>query len=59
VIGDIPSNSKKEILRLKYKSPASVNDSMTDEMAKIKYGYNVGWNDSLQAKYGESTTWDA
>lgn len=31
---------------------------MTDEEAKGKYGYNVGWNDNLQAKYGESTTWD-
>jgi hypothetical protein len=58
VIGDIPSNTKEEILRLKYKSPKSVNPSMTDEEAKGKYGYNVGWNDNLQAKYGESTTWD-
>jgi hypothetical protein len=58
VIGDIPSNTKQEILRLKYKSPISVNPSMTDEEARSKYGYNGGWNESLQAKYGESTTWD-
>jgi hypothetical protein len=58
VIGDIPSNTKQEILRLKYKSPSSVNPSMTDEEARSKYGYNGGWNESLQAKYGESTTWD-
>jgi hypothetical protein len=31
---------------------------MKDEEAKIKYGYNKGWNDHLQAKYGESTTWE-
>ncbi len=59
VIGDIPSNTKQEILRLKYRSPSSVNPSTTDEEARSKYGYNGGWNESLQAKYGESTTWDA
>ena len=60
VMGDIPSNTKQEILRLKYQSPASVNPSMTDEEARSKYGYNkIGWNESLQAQYGESTTWDA
>jgi hypothetical protein len=33
---------------------------MTDEEARSKYGYNkIGWNESLQAQYGESTTWDA
>jgi hypothetical protein len=31
---------------------------MTDEEAKNKFGYNKGWNDDLQAKYGLSTTWD-
>ena len=59
VMGDIPSNTKQEILRLKYKSPTSVNPSMTDEEARSKYGYKEGWNESLQAQYGESTTWDA
>jgi hypothetical protein len=47
VIGDVPSNTKQEILRLKYKSPASVNPSMKDEEAKSKYGYKEGWNDQL------------
>jgi hypothetical protein len=60
VIGDVPSNTKQEILRLKYKAPVSVNSSMTDEEARSKYGYKEeGWNESLQAQYGESTTWDA
>jgi hypothetical protein len=58
VIGDVPSNTKQEILRLKYKSPTSVNPSLTDDEAKSKYGYKETWNDHLQAKYGDSTTWD-
>jgi hypothetical protein len=59
VIGDIPANTKKEILKLKYKAPVSVNPSLTDQEALSKYGYREeGWNESLQAKYGESTTWD-
>jgi hypothetical protein len=46
-MGDIPSNTKQEILRLKFKSPSSVNPSMTDEDAISKYGYKEGWNESL------------
>jgi hypothetical protein len=30
---------------------------MTDEEAR-KHGYTKTWNDKLQAKYGQSTTWD-
>ena len=59
VIGDIPSNTKQEILRLKYNCPVSVDSCMTDEGAKDKYGYKNDWNDDLQAKYGPSTTWDS
>ena len=59
VIGDAASNTKQEILWLKYKSPKCVNPSMTDEEALSRYGYkSEGWNESLQAQYGESTTWD-
>ena len=59
VIGDIPANTKKEILCLKYKAPWSVNPSLTDEEAKSEFGYREGgWNESLQAQYGLSTTWD-
>lgn len=39
VIGDADSNTKKEILRLKYKAPRSVDPSLTDEEALNKYGY--------------------
>ena len=47
VIGDIPSNTKQEILRLKYKCPTSVSIAMSDDDCKTRYGYNSGWNDSL------------
>jgi hypothetical protein len=57
-MGDVPSNTKQEILRLKYKSPSSVNPAITDEEARSKYGYKDTWNESLQAQYGESKTWD-
>jgi hypothetical protein len=46
-MGDIPSNTKVEILRLKFKSPTTVNPSMTDEDARSKYGFKEGWNESL------------
>ena len=59
MIGDVPSNTKQEILRLKYKCPVSVNPAITDEQAKDKFGYKEGWNDDLQAKYGPSSTWDS
>jgi hypothetical protein len=57
-MGDVASNTRQEILRLKYKSPSSVIPAMTDEEARSKYGYKETWNESLQAQYGESTTWD-
>ena len=49
VIGDIPSNTKQEILRLKYYAPFTVDPSLTDEEALSKYGYRKGglWNESL------------
>ena len=47
VIGDQASNTKYEILWLKYKAPLSVNPYMTDEVALQKYGYNERWNESL------------
>ena len=59
VVGDVPANTKEEIMRLKYRCPETFDDSITDEMAKSLYGYNKGWSDTLQAKYGESTTWEA
>lgn len=59
VVGDAPANTKEDILRLKYRCPETFDDSITDEKAKSLYGYNKGWSDSLQAKYGESTTWEA
>jgi hypothetical protein len=31
---------------------------MTDEEARKKYDYKETWNESLQEKYGESTTWE-
>ena len=59
VVGEVPANSKEDIVRLKYRCPATLDVSITDEKAKSLYGYNQGWSDALQAKYGESTTLDA
>ena len=58
VIGDATSNSKQDILELKYNCTSSVSPSMTDEEARIKHGYRKPWNENLQAKYGPSLTWD-
>jgi hypothetical protein len=59
VVGEVPANTKEDILRKKYRCPATLDASITDEKAKSLYEYNKGWSDALQAKYGESTTWEA
>ena len=32
---------------------------MTDDEARRKYSYKIGWNETLKSQYGESTTLDA
>ena len=58
VIGDAIANPNKQtILFKKYTIKEKISPSMTDEEAKI-HGFREPWNNTLEAKYGPSKTWN-